>query len=645
MALTPVQRAAVTLAAPTLDANGLPTKPWQPTVTTRTGAWGVPRITVGGTDITEYRSKRTIPERWSYVKPHWFGDATIFIPQLPPYEALPAWCAKGKAVKIERDTTGGGVISTAPRDSWLGYVTTISDRDGGTELTCQGLYQQPDLYRRAPGLRDESLDVGHWFAFNLDPANRPAYRWPSAMVEPTTGELSNYRGSWESVLEYLKTLSALIPGWTLRPMADFSPQLVDTAVIPGSTWTLRFARDWVAADLTSEMRGSPNVIYGEGTVGGVEWRRMIATAAGDAIFIPLSADPVVNTYWMDAGGDLLVDATSYDSSVLRYEAYWKLPPNMTMDEAVTLADAYRTRVADPGWAGTVSTAISPAEGHLLDIRPDDVLHLQGYRGADRDLYVAEASFDWNDGAPTVSLVVDSNARDLATLTHLLGLDGNAPNFDAATNPFHRMQIGKDSGIVKDRTAQWDFGGSGWVPNDETDGRRQIDGTSTFPVTGGAWTVKKFLASERDTIARSEIVVTTTGILGGAGRRFVAAVLAAPPSYQVTAGPPPVIDPVGLLPDDPLADNAWPQAFEDDPDLGRYFQVGWGAFGDAMGYWPGYEDQSAPLTGHMLDETRWSYSHDGVPDDERQPAYLWLCVWTVGADAECWARFVVDKAGA
>lgn len=645
MALTPVKRASPIFVAPTLDANGVPTKPWQPTSITRTPDWGVPRIKVNGTDITEFRSKRTIPEHWSFVKPHWYGDATIWVPNLTTYEAPAAWCFKGASVRIDRDLPSGGGISTDPRDPWLGEVTTITDRDGGTELTCAGLYQQADFYRRGPGLRDDPQDVGDLFAFNLDPVNRPAYRWPSSMTGPTTTKLSKYRGNWESVLEYLKAIGALIPGWTLRPDTDFSPLLVDTLVAPGSTWTQQYVRGWVDAQLSSELRGSPNVIYGEGSVNGVEWRRMIATDAGDPIFIPLSASHVVNTLWLDTDGSLLVDAASFDATVLRYEVHWSIPPGMSEDEAVTLAEEYRLRVADPGWAGNIRLpGTSPVEGHLLQIRPDDIYHLKGYRGADRDLHVAEAAFDWNDGAPTASLVVDSNARDLATISQLLGLDGSAPNFDAATNPFARVQIGKDSGIKKDRTFQWDYGsptrsGSGWVPNDEVDGHRgPAAPTATFPVTGGAWTKKKFLASEADTIARSEIVVTTSGAYGSPGRRFVAIVCANDLS----------LPPGGVV--NPLANGAWES---DVTDLNAMaFQQGWGgSFRDpATGAYvvnaAGYGDVATkleslgdPLTGQMLDFTNWPYTHDQVDDSERQPAYLWLYVYTVGANARCWARFV------
>jgi hypothetical protein len=630
------------LGAPTVDPLTGNPEDWVMGAATR-ALWGDVLVHVNGDDITEFRAsgkRGAIPERWSYVKPHWYGDATIFVPKLRPYEALPSWCFEGAEVRLPRelpDTT----ISTDPRDEWRGYVLRISDRNGGTELQCQGLFQQPDLYRRLPSYEDTPFDVGTLWAFNLDTTNRPAYRWPSSPTAPTTGVTTRQRGDGETVLEYLTSIGALIPGWTWRPGADFVPELVDVTVTPGSNWTFRYAdAEWLDADLIRDLRVAVNVIYAEGVVNGEPWL-LIVPHDGATFTAPLSASKKVHTlFYNPATGGLTTDTSEFDPTVLRVEALWKLPPGMVYDEAFAIAEEFRARVETPGWTGRSTYGASPAEGHLLDMRPDDTNTLLGYRGSDPVLHVGEVEFNWNGGAPTADCALDTNARSLAMIEAIL--DGD---IERATNPFAGLQIGKLSGLKKDESARWsNESGSGWGPNDATNGRRHKDGVSTFPVTGLQWNEYVFLASELGTIRWSKIVCSTDGSIGTPqGQRFVAV---------VTDRTVPMTGVLSPLPTNPMADGVW-----EDIDETLGFQMGWGgSFRDpttglyvpnAAGYgnvaWY-MESRADPVTGLMLDTgTSWDYTHADAsfaPGASSLVVYIFPCS---AGSFRCWFHFV--KAGA
>ena len=602
------------LPAPTLDADDNPTQPWQLTSTTRT-AWGEQRVWIDGADRTEYGAagyRTTWADRWTFVRPHWFGEAVIRVAKVRSYAAAPSWCARGKEVRIRHRLADGVTYSADLRSEWRGKVVRVVDADAKTTtLECTGWYQITDWYVQGPHGTGGATDIGTTWAAAVAASSRPGYPWGTDPSAPTTGETHTQRGDWRTVLEYLASIGAALPLWTWRPVnsTTYAPTYVNTAVSPGLAFTLRHGNHGVDVDLVSDLRASPNAIYVTGFSNGKPWELKTINSAGANFHAPISASATVNTlWWNDTTGAIYTDSTGFDATVPRIEVHWQLPAGMTYADAKAIADEFRLAVADPGFTGRIRLASSPAERHLLEIRPDDILTLQGYRGANRTLYVGEVAYDWNGGTPTCELAVDSNGRDLATIEAIL--DGD---LEAATNPFARVQAGRIEGQADGRLVKWSTqAGSGTVPNDDTNGHRHKNGTSLWTVTRGQWNEYIFPAAESGSISDTEIVVSTDGTVGAAvGIEYVAII-----TDRTVALPPDVNSP---LPTDPMAVDAMDQAVED-PALGC--QQSWGGTfkqGDGTtvenpaGYGnPAYQWKALAgtvLTGRTFDNADWPFRHE------------------------------------
>jgi hypothetical protein len=546
------------------------------------------------------------------VKPHWFGDATIRVTKVRSYDAPPSWCAVGQEVAIRHLLPDGVTYNTDVRAEWRGKVARVVDGDAKTTtLECVGWYQIADWFVRAPVGQTGAVEVGTTWAANLAPSVRPQYPWPNDPTGPTTGETSTVDGDWQSPLEYLASIGAALPLWTWRPAdSTYTPAYVDTSVSPGTSFTLRHGTPGVDPDLVADLRTQVKAIYVTGFANGKPWElKTVDPATGATQHAPISADPVVNTlWWNDTTGNIDVDSTSYDPTVPRIEAHWQLPAGMGYTQAKTVADAFRAAVAGPPLTGTIRLSVSPVEMHLLDIRPDDVLTFQGYRGSDRTQYVGEVSFDWNGGTPTCELAVDASGRDLASIEAVLTGD-----IEAATNPFARVQAGRTEGQTDGRLVKWStVAGSGIIPNDATNGHRHKDGTSLWTVTGNQWNEYIFPAAEQGGITDTEIVVSDDGTVGSTvGWEFVAII-----TDRTVALPPDVNSP---LPTDPMANDAMDQAIEDaalglQQSWGGSFLTGDGTtyVSNPMGYGnPAYQWKAmgATLTGRLFDNADWPFAHE------------------------------------
>lgn len=631
------------LPAATLDGDGNPTQPWELTSTTRT-AWGDIRTWVDGADRTEYLAAGKVsvhPDRWTWVKPHWFGDATIAVHKVRSYASPPTWCAVGKEVRIRHLLPDGVTYNTDPRSEWRGKVARVVDGDAKTTvLECTGWYQIPDWFVQGPHGGGAATEIGTVWAAGLAASSRPQYPWGSDPSAPTTGETTTQHGDWRTVLEFLSAIGAALPLWTWRPAdSTYTPSFVNTATSPGQSFTLRHG-NYVDVELVSDLRAAVNVVYVTGFSNGKPWElKTVDPTDGSVRHAPIAALTTVNTlWWNDTTGDIDVDATSFDPAVPRIEAHWQLPAGMTYTDAKAVADEFVAAVSTPGLTGHLGLSASPAEMHLLDLRPDDICTYEGYRGSDRTLYVGEVAFDWNGGTPTADLAVDSGGRDLATIEAIL--DGD---LEAATNPFARVQAGRMEGQTDGRLAKWSTeAGSGTVPNDSTNGRRHKDGTSTWTVTGNQWNEYIFPAAEQGSIKSLELVVSDDGTVGPTvGWEFVAII-----TDRTVALPP---DPDSPLPVDPMAQDAMDQAI-DDPTLGA--QQSWGGnflSGDGatyvenpMGYGNiayKWKAMGADLTGLLVDQSSWPFSHE---DTSAAPGAgsLVLYVFPIGAGtAECYMETV------
>lgn len=605
-----LSRVSAVMPAPVL-VDGRPSG-WAPTSIVEEN-WGRLQVVVGGTDVTFFRGVPTIVESWSSAEP--YGDATgvIRFPQITPFDtpgtgAL-SWLVDWANVEINRVLPDG----TTTEVLWEGLLPALEevwDEDKASlSIVGMGALHQLSLYRRAPGTDDNVLDIGALIANQWQASNRPALRTQD-MASVGTAIGSRYRGGWESALEYVSKLLELAATnagdqWTVAHDRPRLPvlRLKDRTTV---NWTVTAGQPGVAGRLQRELSSAVNTYYGEGVdPGGIRWRNSRSQTPTGLWFQPISYDTAVHGYDEGVGGTIVDNTARVDPAKIRIESFTAFGDGVSIADGKAAATAQRLRGQDPGWVGTLTLRIDPEQGSRLAIRAGHNILVKAHRGVDRLFHVASVQVDMgSDGVPSVALTVDTKARDLPTVAAILQRQR-----DVATNPLVRLLRGRDSGSIKAEQVPWDSSaGAGWVPT-----ARKFNGTSTVALTANTWTIVRFLASERDTIVRTEMV-TSPGV------RFSAAVFA----DSVSAA---------NLPSDPFAAGAWDDISTQEPS----YQMHWGQNGEGAGYTPGMESLGGAVTGRLVDDGTWQYSHDGVADGQRQPAYLWLAVFPQGA-SNLWAEF-------
>lgn len=587
---------------PALDQFGRPDSATYVPSSMEENVWGGLQIVVGGVDVTYYRSIPTQVTGWSYAEPFADSAAQIVFPQISPMEALPSWLDEYAEVEIVCDATGEIV--------WEGLAEEPGWGDKGIGITCIGVLHQADLYVRAPGYSDAALPIHillRDYAFNK--TYRPGYRFPTLAIEDGTEVQSRYRGSWESPLAYAdKLLKQAITAdqqfsiELVRPRAPILRERDETT----QHWTLYYGAPGVECDLKTSWR-RPNVIYGTGqSQSGAEWRgTFLDPEFGGPRTQPLAYDEAVHGYDEVGDGTLSLDEARRDSGLIRIEEFHSFGQGITRAQAKGIAEDYRLRQVDVGYTGTIRLESDPCAGSLsgsrFKMRQNQNVLLRNFNGITEGLllHVSGVDVDWGSG--TVTLTVDSKARDRDTVE---ALGTHEPE---AYDPWLATQDGKASNVINDSVAPWDSdGGSGYFPSDITNGFFYIDPAAFIPVTGRTWTVFGFLASERDTISTTEVTVTAAAQFG---------------FYLFNRVPN-----MGQLPALPLAEGAWDNRTKPDGLV-----AGWGRWitgqdQQAAGYGMGVQTQGDPITGELMDFGDWQYSHDDVPEATRQPMFLWAAIW-------------------
>ena len=167
----------------------------------------------------------------------------------------------------------------------------------------------------------------------------------------------------------------------------------------------------------------------------------------------------------------------------------------------------------------------------------------------------------------------------------------------------------------DKKVPWDGKQSGYYPAS----RARSGGTQTVSLTADTWNVQRII------MAGGPLTVVKSELHASVDTQFGVYVF----DWNIDSAD---------LPTDPFADGAW-----DTPPDG--FIVGWGQFGQRMGYWPGLESDGDAVSGDMVDETPWDIpprrgtaaSNDGDTNNAALPPYLYVAVWTVD-DCDMWGRF-------
>lgn len=267
-----IWRRSETYGPPTVDANGNPVD-WAPS-TVVFEPFARPQIVVEGVDITYYLNAPTPLPQVVRVEPFGSAAATIQLPQLTAFHALPEWCIPGASVDYRLVRSGGGYVHR-----FAGVVDTFGhNADTGVfTVECTGVVFVSDWQLRTPGFTTKPRDVGRVIAEALNTAvSRRHKKVPPVVTGVRTGVL----GGWEPrVTGYIQQLLATAVDskgrhWTVKcPVRQpvIEPKDLDTV-----SWTVRNGQPGVKINLQQDWSQAPNVIYGEGVApNGGRWRNAV----------------------------------------------------------------------------------------------------------------------------------------------------------------------------------------------------------------------------------------------------------------------------------------------------------------------------------------------------------------------------------
>ena len=288
----PLYRVSQTYAQPTaLDAFGRPPEGHVEASSEVVEEWGRLAVFIGGKDVSYFRGAPTSINTISWQRLGNFETAEFEIPAISIFETMGVgalkWLKDNAFVRIVRVDADNSITPI-----WLGTVNSITQLGEGIGLriTAHGLlydifYQvvrPPLLGSSASKIEDIGVDIaatlngvrGHWSA-----------------VEPVvTGSLAQKSGSWETGLDYLKSLLSLAPtenatAWTVWLDAQARASIVEARNIPGrKTVSLVAGQGGVEDGLVIDSLTVPNIIYGDGmTTGGAAWRNTMYPASSIAI--------------------------------------------------------------------------------------------------------------------------------------------------------------------------------------------------------------------------------------------------------------------------------------------------------------------------------------------------------------------------
>ena len=262
-----IRHVAETMPAPTV-VDGWPEN-WVPTSVIDV-EYGRLQITVEGVDITWINGIKTPFPSWSDVEPFGFQAASIEIPQLTIFHAVPAWATKNANVEIRLLKEAGGYTQT-----FVGtlFDAAISEDTGVFSLECIGIMFASDYTLRPPSFTTAPKDIG---ALIPEVLNGAVSRRYETVANVTTGIKSSVAGGWETRLTgYVQQLlaTALSDGkqWTVT-CANRTPVLAkkDTTTIAWEIWA---GQRGIEVNLHSDTADQTNVVFAEGvSKDGGRWR-------------------------------------------------------------------------------------------------------------------------------------------------------------------------------------------------------------------------------------------------------------------------------------------------------------------------------------------------------------------------------------
>jgi len=340
----------------------------------------------------------------------------------------------------------------------------------------------------------------------------------------------------------------------LRIQRDYG--LLEDAIIGGQTWTATFAVGSSGGDLTGARRR------------------------------PLAILRTVEQNLYSANGAIIGPNPDYDPKIMRFRRDEDFG-TCTKAEATRSAIAELARDKDPGLTGSMTFTTDPHNGSRWLIDEGHNIRVDGYRGRNPLLHVANVRAIPETYAVTVE--VDEHARDAMTLASI-----RANARDAAADPARRPgAVDKRSRMEQDITVPFD-------------GESEGGQIPRHAIHGGLWSVIHIPVSQVGRISKIELA-TQSPIAKFCVAFFSAEVT--PAHLQHLVGNP-------LAGTDPFN--------KDETQANALRALGiieaFGGPGQAAGYWPRTEDKGAPLTGKFKDGGGMEYV-------SQLPPWVWIAEWS------------------
>jgi len=330
----------------------------------------------------------------------------------------------------------------------------------------------------------------------------------------------------------------------------------------------------------------------DGIIGGQTWAATFAVGSGGgdltgAYRRPLAIDPRVEPHLYSASGAITGPNPTYDATIMRFDRPNEDFGTSTKAEATRSAKAELARDKSPGLTGSATFTTDPHGGSKWLIDEGQNIRINGFRGGNPLLHVADVKASPSGNSVTVTL--DEHARDAMTLASI-----RANARDAAADPARSPgAVNKRSRMEQDITVPFD-------------GESDAGKIPRHAIHGGLWTVIRIPVSQVGRISKIDITTQSPAA------KFCLAFFGAPvtPAHLVH------------LVGDPL--NGTDPFNKDEAQANALAALGiiqaFGGPGQAAGYWPRTEDAGAPLTGKFKDGGGMEYT-------SQLPPWVWVAEWS------------------
>lgn len=448
--------------------------------------------------------------------------------------------------------------------------------------------------------------------------------WPITNYVPIPGQLDltspvEYLGQWRNTIYPLQQIIAP-PVFPLTPPAAYGigatgpdVQMIQQQLFKGGYTTVR--TDGIYDQNTANVVTAFQIAAGltvSGTITSQTWAAAYNVGGGGSIdpnapgadqpyFAPLSIDPLVAPYLVNADGSTRLDGSgnpfknpNFDARKRRVEHYENFGNYISKQMGLSFAGGERRNYSKAPWIGTLAIDVDNTSRHRLQMRAGMNISYTNFQGASILLHVTKVSVDQNN---RVTATVDSAFRDSTYVDAIL--DGNR----ALNDPDKRPQLTTYlTGITKDITAAFDA---------------ENGGGRVYPhvLAAKEWFVYRVPVGAVGDIVHTEFYTDpptefSIGIFPQlVTPAFMANLFSATVSGDTDDEGHPIPDPgnpLGLL---ESGQNPW-----DIVPISTGLLVAWGWNGSAAGFWPLTDpgDGSLPPTGILVDDSDLTYQTINPP---------------------------------